>query len=89
MKLLILSLLLLISTDPREIAKVNSLKKEAEKAFLEGNFKLLVKMGIHQEIIDFLNSQARVFQSFSEDAYFFPDNEDLDRHLVSHISDRS
>lgn len=59
------------------------------QAYLEGNYKFLEKMGIHQEIIDFLNSKARLFQSFYEDVYFFPDNEDLDRQLVSHISDRS
>ncbi len=40
MKVILLSLLLLISTDPREIAKVNSLKKEAEKAYNSGNYEL-------------------------------------------------
>ncbi len=43
MKIILLSLLLLISTDPREIAKVNSLKKEAEKAYNSGNYKLAVQ----------------------------------------------
>jgi len=38
MKYLLLSLLIFISTDPREIAKVNAIKKEAEKAFLSGNY---------------------------------------------------
>lgn len=42
MKYLVLSLLLLISNDPREIAKINSLKKEAEKAFVSGNFDVAV-----------------------------------------------
>jgi len=59
------------------------------QAYLEGNYKFLVKMGIHQEIIDFLNSKARLFQSFYEDVYFFPDNEDLERKLISHISNRN
>jgi len=39
MKYIVLSLLLVISSDPRDIAKVNSLKKEAEKAFLSGNYE--------------------------------------------------
>jgi len=38
MKYFVLSLLLVISTDPRDIAKVNSIKKEAEKAFLSGKY---------------------------------------------------
>lgn len=38
MKYFVLSLLLVISTDPREIAKVNAIKKEAEKAFLSGKY---------------------------------------------------
>lgn len=58
------------------------------QAYLEGNYDFLVKMGIHQEIIDFLNSKARLFQSFYEDVYFFPDNEDLDRKLISRVQDR-
>ena len=42
MKYLVLSLLLLISNDPRDIAKINSLKKEAEKAFIAGDFKTAI-----------------------------------------------
>lgn len=38
MKHLLLALLLLVSTDPREISRVNSLKKEAEKAYLAKDF---------------------------------------------------
>jgi len=58
MKLLILSLLLMISTDPREIAKVNSIKKKAEKAFLNSdfelaitNYQLLDSMGVDNDAI--------------------------------------
>ncbi len=58
MKLLILSLLLMISTDPREIAKVNAIKKEAEKAFLSADFELAISkyqlldsMGIDDDAI--------------------------------------
>ena len=40
-------------------------------------------MGIHQEIIDFLNEKAKQLKSFFEDIYFFPDNENLDRKLVT------
>ena len=54
MKVLILSLLLLITTDPREIAKVNSLKKEAEQAFLEGNYELAT---IKYQLLDSLGVQ--------------------------------
>jgi cobalamin biosynthesis protein CobT len=39
MKYIVLSLLMAISSDPRDIAKVNSLKKEAEKAYLSGNYE--------------------------------------------------
>lgn len=58
MKVLILSLLLLISTDPREIAKVNAIKKEAEKAFLNSDFELAIakyqlldSMGVEDDAI--------------------------------------
>lgn len=40
MKWVLLVLALLISNDPKEIAKINSLKKEAEEAYLNGNFEL-------------------------------------------------
>jgi len=43
MKLLILVLLLTITTDPAEIARINKLKKEAEKAYLEGNYELAIE----------------------------------------------
>ena len=43
MKTLLLSLLLLISTDPRQIAKINSLKKEAAKEFSAGNYESAIK----------------------------------------------
>lgn len=43
MKTIFLSLLLLIATDPREIARVNSLKKEAEKAYNSGDYALAVQ----------------------------------------------
>jgi len=40
MKSYLILILVLLSTDPREIAKINSLKKEAEKAYLSGDFEL-------------------------------------------------
>lgn len=43
MKFLILTLLLTITTDPAEIARVNKLKKEAEKAYLEDNYELAIE----------------------------------------------
>jgi cobalamin biosynthesis protein CobT len=58
MKLLALTVLLLISSDPREITKINSIKKEAEKAFLDKNFILaaskyqfLDSMGVKDDAI--------------------------------------
>ncbi len=59
------------------------------QAYLEGNYDFLVKIGIHQEINDFLNSQAHKFKTFYEDVYFFPDNKNLDRKLNSHIVTRT
>lgn len=42
MKVYFIILLALLSKDPREIAKINALKKEAEKAYLAGDFQLAV-----------------------------------------------
>ena len=42
MKSIVLFLLLFISNDPKDIARVNALKKEAEKAFIEGNYDLAI-----------------------------------------------
>ncbi|MBC6409465.1 MAG: hypothetical protein GDA42_03255 [Ekhidna sp.] len=40
MKLFFITLLILFSNDPKKIAKINSIKKEAEKAYLSGDYKL-------------------------------------------------
>jgi len=40
MKLFFMTLLMLFSNDPKEIAKINSIKKEAEEAYLSGNYEL-------------------------------------------------
>ena len=42
MRLLLITLLVLLSNDPREIARANLLKKEAEQAFLSGDYKLAI-----------------------------------------------
>ncbi len=42
MRTFLLLLLVLFSNDPKEIAKINSLKKEAEEAFLSGNYELAI-----------------------------------------------
>jgi len=59
------------------------------QAYLEGNFEFIVKMEIHEEIIDFINSKASQFKSFYEDVYFFPDNEELDRKLISRVAEKN
>jgi len=59
------------------------------QAYLEGNVEFLIKMGIHQEIVTFLNEKAKQLKSFYEDVYFFPDNENLDRKLITHIEMRT
>lgn len=68
MKILTLAFLMLISTDPREIAKVNSIKKEAEKAFLNSDFELalakfqlLDSMGVEDDAIQ-LNLAHALYQ---------------------------
>lgn len=58
-------------------------------AYLEGNIEFLIKMGIHQEVVTFLNVKAKQLKSFYEDVYFFPDNEDLDRKLKSSVETRT
>ena len=57
------------------------------QAYLEGNMEFLIKMGIHQEIIEFINKKAKELKSFYEDVYFFPDNPDLDRKLKTSVTD--
>lgn len=59
------------------------------QAYLEGNIEFLIKMGIHQEVVTFLNAKAKQLKSFYEDVYFFPDNEDLDRKLKSSVETRT
>ena len=59
------------------------------QAYLEGNIELLVRIGMHQEIIEFLNTKAEQLQSFYPEVYFFPDNEDLDRKLKTSIETRT
>ncbi|MEM0941009.1 MAG: hypothetical protein AAGI25_14655 [Bacteroidota bacterium] len=52
-------LIALLSNDPKEIIKINSLKKEAEEAFLNGNYELAVSkyillsdsMGVDDDLI--------------------------------------
>ena len=58
------------------------------QAYLEGNIEFLIKMGVDQEVITFLNAKAKQLESFYEDVYFFPDNEDLDRKLKSSVETR-
>lgn len=43
MKTFFLTFLLLVSIDPREIAKVNAIKKEAEKAFMSGEYQTAIE----------------------------------------------
>lgn len=57
------------------------------QAYLEGNMEFLIKMGIQQEVIEFLNVKAKELKSFYEDVYFFPDNPDLNRKLLTSIVD--
>ncbi|MEQ9404561.1 MAG: hypothetical protein RIM99_13290 [Cyclobacteriaceae bacterium] len=40
MKYVLIIILAMITNDPREIAKINALKKEAEKAFLAGDYEM-------------------------------------------------
>ncbi|MDE0471094.1 MAG: hypothetical protein OXH57_04070, partial [Ekhidna sp.] len=40
MRLLLITLSILFSSNPKEIAKINSIKKEAEKAYLSGDYQL-------------------------------------------------
>ncbi len=59
MKIILLVFLAFFSNDPREIAKINSLKEEAKKAFLEGNYELALakyhllsdSMGVSEDAI--------------------------------------
>ena len=59
MKYILIFILTLLATDPREIAKINALKREAEEAFLNGNYQLaltnyttlLDSMGIDEDEI--------------------------------------
>jgi hypothetical protein len=58
------------------------------QAYLEGNMELLVRIGVHQEIINFLNAKAKQLKTFYDDVYFFPDNENLDRKLKTNVDTR-
>ena len=58
------------------------------QAYSEGNIKLLLRIGIHKEIIEFLNAKAKQLQTFYEEVYFFPDNKDLDRKLKTSVETR-
>jgi len=58
------------------------------QAYFEGNAELLFKIGLHQEIIDFLNAKAKQLGTFYENVYFFPDNEELDRKLKTNVETR-
>lgn len=59
MKIVLIILMAFLSNDPKEIAKINALKKEAEKAYLAGDFELALakyavlsdSMGINEDEI--------------------------------------
>ena len=68
MKSYFLILLLLFANDPRKIAKVNSIKKEAEKAFLNSDYELAISkyqlldsMGVEDDAIK-LNLAHALYQ---------------------------
>ena len=68
MKFFFLILLLLFTNDPREIARVNAIKKEAEKAFLNSDYELAIaryqlldSMGVEDDAIQ-LNLAHALYQ---------------------------
>lgn len=58
------------------------------QAYLEGNTELLVRIGIHQEIIDFLNRKAKQLDSFIKEVYFFPNKKNLERKIKTTVETR-
>lgn len=58
------------------------------QAYSEGNAELLDRMRLRQEILDFLNEKAKQLETFIEEVYFFPDNENLDRKLKTTVETR-
>ena len=69
MKIYLILILALISNDPREVAKINALKKEAERAYLNGDYELAASkytfladsMGVEDDLIT-LNLGHSYFQ---------------------------
>ncbi len=55
------------------------------ETYLEGNTGFLVELGLHQEIIDFINAKAKELGSFIQEVYFFPDKENLERKLKTSV----
>lgn len=60
MRIILVVLLAFLSTDPREIAKINALKKEAESAYLAGNYELAASkykwltdsLGVEEDLVN-------------------------------------
>lgn len=61
MKTYLILLLALISNDPRDIAKINSLKKEAERAYLNGDYELAAaKYSILSDSLELEDDQIKL-----------------------------
>ena len=68
MKLLLVTLLILFSNNPKEIAKINSIKKEAEKAYLSGDYRLAALK--YSLLLDSLNVEDDLIKLNLGHAYF-------------------
>jgi len=68
MRILFAVLLLIISNDPKEIAKANTLKKEAEQAFLEGDYETAVKK--YQFLLDSMEVEDDLIKLNLGHAYY-------------------
>ena len=68
MRLLLVTLLILFSNNPKEIAKINSIKKEAEKAYLSGDYRLAALK--YSLLLDSLNVEDDLIKLNLGHAYF-------------------
>lgn len=59
------------------------------EAYLEGNTELLIRLGLNQEIIDFINTKAKQLGSFIQEVYFFPNKKSLDRKLITRVETKT
>ena len=67
MKILIVVILSLLTTDPLKISKINAIKKEAEKAFLEKKFEIAIEK---YSLLDSMNVEDSAIDLNLANAYF-------------------